>query len=469
MSEKIKSIVLTSTSGSSDFSNLQLKEENYPKIEKDDQVIVRVKASGLNFAELMQRQGFYKPAPKTPYTPGFEAAGVVEEVGSAVTDLQVNDRVIVYNGSGMWKEVVCLSRSNIIKMPDAMSFEDAAALMVNYLTAYQILFRMVNIRSGDKVLIHMAAGGVGFAATQLCKTIKEVTVIGTASAAKHEAIKQNGVTHCIDYTKDDYVQEVKKLFPLGIDVVLDPLNGDNAIKGYELLKPFGRICHYGAASITSESRSFVNAFKAWWKCLSVTSLDIINQNKSMSGYHLGFLMNNPSCIDEMSTDIINLLELYNKGQIKIQHDSTFAYSKIAEAMKRMHARQNVGKIILKPDSELSEAPRNVEEIKVATEEKAEVEPQQALNKEGEQQAEEVARTENVQVHKEPVQSEQIEHETSKLTLNGDETKHEDVNVDQQVEQLIEEQAQSNEMTEQSVSSEGQSNENQQEENSQQNA
>ena len=437
MSDKIKGIVLTSTSGSSDFSNLQIKEENYPKIEKDDQIIVRIKAVGLNFAELVQRQGFYKPAPKTPYTPGFEGAGIVEEVGSAVTDLQVNDRVIVFNGNGIWKEVVCLPRSNLIKMPVTMSFEDGAALLVNYLTAYQILFRMVNIRPGDKVLIHMAAGGVGFAATQLCKTIQDVIIIGTASSAKHDAIKQNGITHCIDYRKDDYVQEVKKLFPMGIDVVLDPLNGDNAIKGYDLLRPFGRICHYGAASITSESRSFVNAFKAWWKCLSVNSLDIMSQNKSVCGYHLGFLMGNPSCVQELSNDISNLVEMYNKGQIRIQHDSTFAFGKVAEAMKRMHSRQNVGKIILKPDSEIvqEESPRNIEEVKLATDAKVE-QTQTEQSQSDEKQAEEMARSDAVETHQERTNIEQIEHETSNLALNTDEQKHEDVE-EQPNEKLVE--------------------------------
>jgi len=156
--QKIKSIVLTSTGSSNDYSNLPLKEEDYPKIEKNDQVIVRVKATGLNFAELMQRQGLYKPSTKTPYTPGYEASGIVEEVGSEVTDLKVNDRVIVFNANGIWKEVVRLPRLNVIKMPDDMSFEDGAGLIVNYVTAYQVLFRMANIQPNDVVLIHMAAG-----------------------------------------------------------------------------------------------------------------------------------------------------------------------------------------------------------------------------------------------------------------------------------------------------------------------
>lgn len=186
---KIKSIVLTSTGSGSDYSNLQVKEEEYPKIEKDDQVIVKIKAVGLNFAELMQRQGLYKPSTKTPYTPGYEGSGIVEEVGEKVVDLAVGDRVIVFNSNNIWKEAVIVPRTNVVKIPDSMSFEDAAGLVVNYVTAYQILFRMASLKPGDSVLIQMAAGGVGTAATQLCKTVPNTTVFGTASAVKHDAIR----------------------------------------------------------------------------------------------------------------------------------------------------------------------------------------------------------------------------------------------------------------------------------------
>lgn len=186
---KIKAIVLTSLGGGSDYSNLQIKEEDYPKLIDENHVIVRVKAVGLNFAELMQRQGFYSPQQKLPYTPGFEGSGVVERVGNEVKDLNVGDRVIVTNSHNVWKEVVCLPSQNIIKMPDEMSFVDGAALIVNYVTAYQILFDLGNLRSGSKVLVHMAAGGVGVAATQLCRTVNNVTIFGTASAEKHEKIK----------------------------------------------------------------------------------------------------------------------------------------------------------------------------------------------------------------------------------------------------------------------------------------
>lgn len=160
-------------------------------------------------------------------------------------------------------------------------------------------------------------------------------------------------------------QKVRKLFPNGVDVVLDPLNGDNSIKGYNLLKPFGRICHYGAASIANENRSFVNAFKAWWKCLTVNSFDIISENKTVSGYHLGYLLSNHAIAKDMLADLKVLFDFYTKGVIKIKVDSVFSYSKIGEAMKRMHSRQNIGKVILKPDAEIA-TPSTPEHIKIVT-------------------------------------------------------------------------------------------------------
>lgn len=168
---------------------------------------------------------------------------------------------------------------------------------------------------------------------------------------------------------------------IGVDLVLDPLNGENSIKGFGLLKPFGRIVHFGkhkiiiivvilkthlcvskgAASISSESRSLVNAFKAWWKCLTVNALDIMSENKSVSGYHLGYLLPNPVCREIVNTDVKILLDLYEKGVIKIKVDSIYSYAKIGEAMKRMHSRQNIGKILLKPDYEIA-PPAAVEQV-----------------------------------------------------------------------------------------------------------
>jgi synaptic vesicle membrane protein VAT-1 len=330
-------------------------KENYPKLESENHVIVRIKACGLNFAELMQRQGFYSPKQKMPYTPGFEGSGIIEQVGSQVNEFSIGDRVIVYNSHNIWKEVVCVSSFNCIKMPDSMSFDEAAGFMVNYMTAYQCLVHFGGLRNGHKVLIHMAAGGVGIAATQICKTFENVIVFGTASSGKHEKIKQNGCDYPIDYTAHDFYDEIKKLSPEGVDIVLDPLNGEASIKGYSLLKPFGKIIIFGAASLATESGSYVSILKTWWKRLTMNSIDIITHNKSISGYHLGYLLGNSLVSEQMKDDINALLRMYNDGKIKIQIDSVFKFSDIGKAMNRMHSRLNIGKIILKPNCELKDS------------------------------------------------------------------------------------------------------------------
>lgn len=177
------------------------------------QLTLRVRACGLNFADLMARQGLYDRLPPPPLTPGMEGAGEVIAVGEGVTDRKTGDRVMVLNRSGMWQEEVTVPSAQTFLMPEAMTFEEAAALLVNYITAYMVLFDFGNLRPGHSVLVHMAAGGVGMAAVQLCRTVENVTVFGTASASKHKALQENGVTHAIDYHTADYVDEIKKISP----------------------------------------------------------------------------------------------------------------------------------------------------------------------------------------------------------------------------------------------------------------
>ena len=132
------------------------------------------------------------------------------------------------------------------------------------------------------------------------------------------------------------------------------------------MRPLGRIVHYGAASMTTESRSLISAFKTWLKCLTINSMEIIADNKCVSGYHLGYLLLNETAMKKTLKDIDILMGLYREGKIKMQIDSVYPYSKIGEAMKRMHTRQNVGKIILKPDCEIQETVTSENQVKIST-------------------------------------------------------------------------------------------------------
>lgn len=371
-----RALVLTGHGGY-DKVKLQVKTMAKPKL-KAGEVLVRVKACGLNFAELLGRQGLYELLPSPPVTMGMEGSGVIEAVGEDVNDRKVGDRVIALARSGMWQEVVVVSADRTFLMPEEMSFEEGAALTINYMTAYMMLFEMANLRPSKSVLIHMAAGGVGIAATQLCQTVQDVTVFGTASASKHETITQGGVTHPIDYRTKDYVEEIRKISPKGVDIVLDPLGGSDTQKGYSLLKPLGMIIVFGAANcVTGQRKNLLAMAKTWYNQLSLNTMKLMQSNKAVSGFHLGYITDEQLFGRTMST----LLELYKQGKIKPRIDSSYHFEEVTEAMKRMHERQNIGKVILLPEPKKeeekpksnAEAGENVEKNDAAISEKKEEE------------------------------------------------------------------------------------------------
>lgn len=336
-----RALVLTGYGG---YDKVKLQVKKGKPALKSGEVMVRVKTCGLNFADLMARQGLYDRLPSPPVTPGMECSGIIEALGEDVTDRKVGDKVLVLNRSGMWQEFVVVPAAHTFLMPEGMSFEDAAALPVNYITAYLMLFNFGHLRPNQSVLIHMAAGGVGIAATQLCKTVNDVTVFGTASASKHEVISEGGVTHPIDYRTRDYVEEIRKINPKGLDIVLDPLGGSDTNKGYNLLKPMGKLISYGAANMLSgQKKNLFAVAKTWYQQFSVHTASLVQGNRSVCGFHLGYLDSETELIAQAMTVI---LDLYQQGKIKPRIDSTYHLEQIGDAMRRMQERSNIGKIIL---------------------------------------------------------------------------------------------------------------------------
>ena len=172
------------------------------------QVRIRVKAAGINFADLMARVGLYPDAPKLPCVVGYEVSGTVDEVGEGVTGFAIGDRVFGMPRFGGYTDVVALPVAQVFKLPAAMTFEEAAALPVVYLTAYTMMIFNGGLRPGSSVLIHSAAGGVGVAAIQLAKT-RGCTILGTASPSKHDFLRAQGCQHAID-SRGDYVAAARR-------------------------------------------------------------------------------------------------------------------------------------------------------------------------------------------------------------------------------------------------------------------
>src|SRR4051812_31371665 len=208
------------------------------------QVRIRVRAAGINFADLMARVGLYPDAPKLPAVVGYEVSGVIDALGEGVTDLEKGDRVFGMPHFGGYTDTLVLPRPQVFKMPDAMTFEEGAALPVVYLTAHHMMLMTGHLRPKSRVLIHSAAGGVGLAAIQLAKT-RGCEIFGVASKSKHAFIQEYGCQHPID-NDADYGAVIKELTGgRGVDLVLDPVGGKSWTDGYDLLAPAGRIVAFG--------------------------------------------------------------------------------------------------------------------------------------------------------------------------------------------------------------------------------
>lgn len=311
------------------------------------EVRVRVRAAGLNFADVMGRLGLYPDAPRLPAVMGYEVAGVVDALGPGATAPAVGTRVFAMSRFGGQTDVLCLPATQAVTMPDAMSFEEGAALPVNYLTAYHALFRVAALRPREKVLVHMAAGGVGLAALQLCRTVEGVETFGTASASKHGALREEGCHHPIDYRTVDYEAEVNGLTGgRGVDVVLDPLGGKDWRKGYRLLRPAGRLVAYGFANLaTGEKRSVLRSGRELAQVPFYTPIGLMNDNRSVAGVNMGHLWGEAELLGE---ELSALLALHRRGAIRPRIDRVFPFEQAAEAHRHLQGRRNIGKVLLVP-------------------------------------------------------------------------------------------------------------------------
>lgn len=311
------------------------------------QVRVRVERAGLNFADVSARKGMYPDAPPTPCVVGYEAAGVVEKLGDGVTAPALGARVMALTRFGGHADHVIIPADQAVPIPDAMSFDDAAAIPVNYLTAYHILFRVAPVRPGERVLIHMAAGGVGTAALQLCRTVPDVETFGTSSASKHDHLRAQGCTHPIDYRTTDYEVEVRRITGgKGVDLVLDPLGGGDLRKGFRLLRPAGRLVCYGFANAQGAGgRNYLKLASALAQTPFFHPFSLMNDNRSVAGVNLGHLWDEQAMLRE---ELDALLALYEKGAIKPVIDGVYEFDRARDAHERIEQGRNVGKVLLRP-------------------------------------------------------------------------------------------------------------------------
>lgn len=307
------------------------------------EVKIRVHRAGINFADLMMRQGLYGSAPDFPFTPGYEASGEISMVGAGVEGLEVGQRVLAMTGFGGYSQSVTLEARRVIPIPDSMSFDAAASLGVTYGTAYHMLVHLGGLRTGHSVLIHHAAGGVGTAAAQICRALGATNLIGTASAAKKEFVETQGMRF-VDRDSEDFVEVCKSLTDgKGVHQAIDPVGGSHLMRSYKALRNGGKLHCFGASSaVPSSNRSMFAALKMWRSTPKFDPLKMMNSNKAVFGVHMGRLEDESLFAGHMEA----LAQMLVEGQIDPIIDSVWPYRQVADAQKHMHERKNRGKILL---------------------------------------------------------------------------------------------------------------------------
>jgi synaptic vesicle membrane protein VAT-1 len=309
------------------------------------EVRIRVRAAGINFADLMARMGLYPDAPKIPCVVGYEVSGTIDRLGEGVTEYKVGDRVFGMPKFGGYTDTLVTAVGQVFPMPPKMTFEEAAAIPVVYVTAFNMMLFTGTVRPGSSVLIHSAAGGVGLAAIQIAKT-RSCTIFGIASQGKHDFLRKQGVEHPID-SRGDYAAAVRRVVgDRGVDLILDPVGGKSWSIGYDLLGPCGRLVAFGlSAAASGKKRNLLHAGMQVMKVKKFDPMKLMGDNKTVAGTNMGHLFGR---LDLLRPQFAALLEMYEAGDIKPHVDRSFRFDEAPAAHHFIHERKAIGKVLLVP-------------------------------------------------------------------------------------------------------------------------
>jgi NADPH:quinone reductase-like Zn-dependent oxidoreductase len=332
----VRAVVITKHGGP---GALQVQERPDPALGPGE-VRIEVAAAGVNFADVMARMGLYPDAPKTPCVIGYEAAGTILELGDGVQGLTHGQRVVAGTKFGGYASQVVVPAHDVVALPDELTFEQGAAIPVNYATAWAGLIRYGGLQAGERVLIHAAAGGVGIAATQIAKRAG-AEVYGTASPGKHERCTQIGVDHALDYTKAGWENGLPKF-----DVILDAIAGKSFRRSYSLLRPGGRMVAFGASALVSgQRRNLLTALRTVARMPRFNVIKQMGESKAVIGLNMLTLWKDR---DTLEPWIAPLRSMLDDGTIKPVVAGEFSFEDAGAAHTMITERRNVGKVVLVP-------------------------------------------------------------------------------------------------------------------------
>jgi NADPH:quinone reductase-like Zn-dependent oxidoreductase len=332
----MKAVVITKHGGP---GVLQVQERPDPT-PGPGQVGIEVAAAGINFADVMARMGLYPDAPKTPCVVGYEVAGTITQVGEGVEALAPGQRVIAGTMFGGYASQVLATAGDVVPLPDRLSFEQGAAIPVNYGTAWAGLIGYGNLQPGERVLIHSVGGGVGIAATQIAKRTG-VEIYGTASPGKHARCLELGVDHVIDYTRPGWERGLPQF-----DVIMDAVGGASFRRGYNLLRPGGRLVAFGASAVVSgERKNVVTALRAVVRMPRFSLIKQMSESKAVIGLNMLSLWKDRGTLEPW---IGPLQEMLDDGTVDPVVAQAFSFADAGAAQTMIVERRNVGKVVLTP-------------------------------------------------------------------------------------------------------------------------
>ncbi|GHO83180.1 medium chain dehydrogenase/reductase family protein [Dictyobacter formicarum] len=340
---KYQRVMLTKAGGP---QVLQLREDELPE-PGPDEVRVKILAAGVAFADVLMRYGKYPGLPRLPFTPGYDLVGMVEKCGAAARTYAVGTMVAALPRFGGYSQYICLSEHELVPVPGEIDPAEGVCLVLNYLTAYQMLHRVAHVKVGQRVLVYGAAGGVGTALLQLGKLFG-LEMYGTASPTKHETVAALGAIP-IDYTREDVVARVRALTGDGVDAVFDPIGGNHLQQSFRTLRPGGTLVAYG---FSSSMGGLPIALTLLIMVLQLAFWSIFPNGKRATFYSVvgfqGFKNNHPDWFRE---DLLTLFDLLAARQIKPLIAARLPLSQIAQAHERMEGGHVQGKLVLIPNEE----------------------------------------------------------------------------------------------------------------------
>jgi NADPH:quinone reductase-like Zn-dependent oxidoreductase len=335
--------IVTTANGDIDVLKVQEKPDPTPR---DDEVVIRVRAAGLNFADILARQGLYPDGPPKPCVMGYEVSGVVDSAGKDVNSSFVGKSVVAMTRFGGQSEMIAVKATQMFEKPEKLTFEQAAAIPVNYLTAYALLVVMGSLHEAESVLIHNAGGGVGLAALDIAKKIGAVTY-GTASAGKHKFLTDRGLDHPIDYRNQDWEPQLMQLTNgHGVDLIMDPIGGAHWKKSYNALRHTGRLGMFGVSTASANGISGkLKMLKAVVQMPRFHPLGLLNKNRGVFGLNLGHMWHEPEKVALWMRDILRGVD---EEWINPHVDQAFSFDDVGKAHRRLEERKNIGKVVLVP-------------------------------------------------------------------------------------------------------------------------